>query len=94
MDENSSPEFDDESGNDEFDENDDIDDDDDEIDTIATEKTTFHGMRIRNSIGTNLTNSYFRVIINNTEKYIHKQTACWMLTEKKKAVYLVTDCHE
>ena len=54
---------------------------DDEIGTIATEKTTFHGMRIRNSIGTNLTDSYFRVIINNTEKYIHKQTACWMLTE-------------
>ena len=54
---------------------------DDEIGTIAIEKTTFHGMRIRNSIGTNLTDSYFRVIINNTEKYIHTQNACWMLTE-------------
>ena len=38
-------------------------------------------MRIRNSIDNNLTDSYFRVLINNTEKYIHKQTACWMLTE-------------
>ena len=103
MDESSSPEFDDESANDEFNENDDSDgsdddhndnnndggddydrgslESDDEVGTIATEKTTFHGMRIRYSIGTNLADSYFRVIINNTEKYIHKQTACWMLTE-------------
>ena len=59
------------------------DEDDDENNRITTEKTAFEGIRIKTSIDTNLRDSYFRVIINDSVKYIHKQTACWMLTEKQ-----------
>ena len=77
-------EDDDDSEDDEIDYDDNgLEEDDDENNRIATVKTEFHGMRIRNSIDTNLKDSYFRVTINDDVKYIHKQTACWMLTEKQ-----------
>ncbi|CAF1063831.1 unnamed protein product, partial [Didymodactylos carnosus] len=43
--------------------------------------TTFSGMRIVESVPRGAENSYFTIKINNADKYIHKTTACWLLTQ-------------
>jgi hypothetical protein len=45
--------------------------------------TTFQGMRVFDSINPNLAKSYFIVNINDTKKYLHKQTAVWLLSKDK-----------
>ncbi|CAF1230955.1 unnamed protein product [Rotaria sp. Silwood1] len=52
------------------------------FDEIKTEKINFTGIRIFDSINPGMKNSYFQVQINNKTKFIHKQTACWLLTDK------------
>ena len=42
--------------------------------------TNFQGMRVFDSINPTLTKSYFIVNINGTKKYLHKQTAAWILS--------------
>ncbi|CAF1483731.1 unnamed protein product [Adineta steineri] len=51
-------------------------------DELKTTRLTFEGLRIFDKINPILKNSYFRVQINGKVKYIHKQTCCWMLTDK------------
>lgn len=43
----------------------------------------FKGVRIFDEISTSKMNSYFRVKNNGNEKFMHKQTACWLLTDSK-----------
>ncbi|CAF4720600.1 unnamed protein product, partial [Rotaria sp. Silwood1] len=80
--------------NDDFNSNDDedenqygismINDDDDMPDNILqSNRTDFSGMRVFDSIDQAHKNSYFEVEINNKRKFLHKQTACWYLTEGK-----------
>ncbi|CAF1316963.1 unnamed protein product [Rotaria sp. Silwood1] len=80
--------------NDDFNSNDDedenqygismINDDDDMPDNILqSNRTDFSGMQIFDSIDQAHKNSYFEVEINNKKKFLHKQTACWYLTEGK-----------
>ena len=58
------------------------DKDDDESDnTLKTNRADFSGMRILNSIDQAQRNSYFEVEINGNKKFLHKQTACWLVTE-------------
>ncbi|CAF5155135.1 unnamed protein product, partial [Rotaria sp. Silwood1] len=52
------------------------------FDEMKTEKINFTGMRIFDSINPAMKNSYFQVQINNKTKFIHKKTACWLLTDK------------
>ena len=52
------------------------------VDEIKTETINFTGTRIVDSINPALKNSYFQVQINTKTKFIHKQTACWLLTDK------------
>ncbi|CAF5117999.1 unnamed protein product, partial [Rotaria sp. Silwood1] len=52
------------------------------FDEIKTEKINFTGIRMFDSINPAMKNSYFQVQINNKTKFIHKQTACWLLTDK------------
>ena len=52
------------------------------VDEIKTEKVNFTGMHIFDSLNPALKNSYFQVQINNKTKFIHKQTTCWLLTDK------------
>ena len=49
----------------------------------ANSKSNFHGMRVFDSIPTALSNSYFSITIDGRRKYVHKQTACWLLTDSK-----------
>jgi len=58
---------------------------DDETDNVssisASGKSQFHGMRVCDTIPSSLAKSYFRVELDGKKKYIHKRTACWLLTD-------------
>ncbi|CAF1620840.1 unnamed protein product [Rotaria magnacalcarata] len=46
-------------------------------------ESQFTGMRLFDTVRPELAKSYFEVEINQKRKYLHKQTACWILTENK-----------
>jgi hypothetical protein len=43
---------------------------------------TFNGMHIFSTIDSALKSSYFQVQIDEKTKFIHKETACWLLIDK------------
>ena len=45
--------------------------------------TNLRGMRVFDSINPALTKSYFVINNNDTKKYLHKQTAAWLLSKDK-----------
>jgi hypothetical protein len=45
---------------------------------------TFHGMRVCEKIPLHLADSYFKISINGSDKFIHKSPACWILTERNQ----------
>ena len=47
----------------------------------GNKKSNFHGMRVFDNIPTALSNSYFTIAIDGRRKYVHKKTACWLLTD-------------
>jgi hypothetical protein len=49
----------------------------------GSQGVAFSGMRVFDTIRSELAKSYFKVEINGQKKFIHKQTACWLLTENK-----------
>ncbi|CAF4578478.1 unnamed protein product [Rotaria socialis] len=72
---------------DQLDDNEQLNDDltDDQVDDyykIMTRKTDIIGMKIFDEIETCRRDSYFKLKINDNYKYIHKQSACWLLTDK------------
>ncbi|CAF1470116.1 unnamed protein product [Rotaria sp. Silwood1] len=72
--------------NDAFSSNDDYDDEDEQDDTrnlINTTKEEFSGMKVFNMVQPHIEHSYFKATINDDIKYIHKRTACWLLTDEK-----------
>ena len=62
---------------------DDEDDDSPSNQLTNVSAATFKGMRVFDSINTALAKSYFIVNINGTRKYLHKQTAAWLLSKDK-----------
>ena len=81
-------------------ENDDIDevfnyqpdDDSDEDDDSFLEylndsdgrEPTFRAKRICDDVPSNLLSSYFKIRISDKDKFIHKSTACWLLTDQNQ----------
>lgn len=62
------------------------DEEDEEENVISSglsevERQIFHGCRIYDKINPQLSKKYFRIYIGPSLKYIHKQTACWMLAD-------------
>ncbi|CAF4316655.1 unnamed protein product, partial [Rotaria sp. Silwood2] len=57
-------------------------DNEENVERIQSVKTIFSGTRIKDKINPDLANSYFRVKINDTTKFLHKQSAVWLLTDK------------
>lgn len=57
-------------------ENDDIFDGD----MLTSTKSDFNGIRILDSINPMLKQSYFKIKLNEKIKYLHKQSACWLLS--------------
>ena len=45
---------------------------------------TFHTVRVCDNVPPHLLQPYFRVRINHKDKFIHKSTACWILTEQNR----------
>ncbi len=45
---------------------------------------TFRGMRLSENVPSHLTQSYFKIHINGQDKYIHKSSACWALTDNNQ----------
>jgi hypothetical protein len=60
-----------------------FDDEDGVTYVSANGKSQFHGMRVFDIISPSFSNSYFLIEIDGNKKYIHKQTACWLLTDGK-----------
>jgi hypothetical protein len=89
-------EFDDEEDNpDAFDDQDEIlsNSDDEEVDDEGsvltsdlsdTERKNFQGCRIYDKVNPQQINKYFRIRLGSSLKYLHKQTACWILTDSKQ----------
>ncbi len=52
---------------------------------LDSSDASFRGMRVKESIDPTQSNSFFKVRRENdtTDVYIHKQTACWVLTNEK-----------
>ncbi|CAF0834903.1 unnamed protein product [Rotaria sordida] len=61
------------------------DEDDDSLSDhlVSASTVRFQGMRVFDSINPTLAKSYFIVNINDTRKYLHKQTAAWLLSKDK-----------
>ncbi|CAM4829978.1 unnamed protein product [Rotaria magnacalcarata] len=69
---------------DESDDDDSIRDDEDLSNNVLNASgMTYQGMRVFDSINPNLAKSYFVLNINGTKKYLHKQTAVWLLSNDK-----------
>ncbi|CAF2756191.1 unnamed protein product [Rotaria sp. Silwood2] len=59
--------------------------DSDELLTNSNSKRSqFQGIRIFNEIPSSQIDSYFQIKIDGNEKYMHKQTACWLFTDSKE----------
>lgn len=58
------------------------DDNNEKEDILNSTKSTFDGIRIVDNINPQLKDSYFKIKINDKIKYLHKQSACWLLSNK------------
>ena len=71
--------------------------DEDEIDDtqgpIGTRKNDFTGMEIYSEIESHMKHSYFKVPLNDYTKFVHRQNACWLLTDKKVNFHMI-NCFE
>lgn len=52
-------------------------------DSINISSSTYQGMRVFDSINPSLAKSYFVININGVKKFLHKQTAVWLLSKDK-----------
>ncbi|CAF1245709.1 unnamed protein product [Rotaria sordida] len=59
---------------------------DDDEENLEIMKNDFNGINIRDKINMEQENCYFKIKINGVVKYMHKQTACWILTEENGKV--------
>ena len=53
----------------------------DDKEQIKSIKTDFSGIKLIDTIKPHLRKSYFEVQVNSETKYLHKQSACWLLTD-------------
>lgn len=64
------------------------DEDEDEGNVITNslsdiEQQNFHGCRIYDTVNPQQLHKYFRIRLGSSFKYIHKQTACWLLSDNR-----------
>ena len=53
------------------------------IDEIKTIKNQFYGVRIYDDVNSSHVQHYFKINVNNQQKFLHKQTAAYILTKDK-----------
>ena len=56
------------------------DEDNDDMDILNTQRSNFNGIRIIDKVNKESRQAYFKVRINGKIKYIHKQSAAWLLS--------------
>ena len=56
------------------------DDSSDNEAVLTSTKSNFDGIKIRDRINPALEHSYFKIKLNDKVKYLHKQSACWLLS--------------
>ena len=54
---------------------------DDDKEHIKSVKIELSGIKLFDTIKPHLQKSYFEVRVNSETKYLHKQSACWLLTD-------------
>lgn len=55
-------------------------------DSINISSSTYQGMRVFDTINPSLARSYFVININGMKKFLHKQTAVWLLSKDKSTL--------
>ena len=62
-------------------------DDDDIVEKqLKIIKTNFHAINIKETVPVDTKISYFKIKINDTDKFLHKSTACYLLTKDNKSL--------
>ena len=56
------------------------DDSSDDEAVLTSQKSNFDEIKIRDHINPSLAHSYFKIKLNDKVKYLHKQSACWLLS--------------
>ena len=51
-----------------------------EEDVLNSTKSDLHGIRIIDNVNQDFRQSYFKVKVNENIKFVHKQSACWLLS--------------
>ena len=72
-----------------YDEGELLDGSDDELnvyDLDGVREKSVDGVRLVDRVNSETASSYFKVRIEGKEKFLHKQTACWLLTEEKHSL--------
>jgi hypothetical protein len=59
-----------------------VDQEEDDDYSMTTIKANFNGIKISDGIEPYRQDAYFKVKINDNQKYIHKQSASWLLTDQ------------
>jgi hypothetical protein len=72
-----------------YDEGELLDGSDDELnvyDLDGVREKSVDGVRLVDRVNSETASCYFKVRIEGKEKFLHKQTACWLLTEEKHSL--------
>ena len=56
---------------------------DSDTEIISSNRAAYSGLRLVDEISSPLNRSYFKVKLNGQTKYLHKQSAVWLLTDQK-----------
>ena len=67
--------------------------DGDDEPNVTSVREDFKGINIRDDIGIEDIKSYFKIKINDKVKYLHKQSACWLLTDENTHISADRLCH-
>ncbi|CAF1133535.1 unnamed protein product, partial [Didymodactylos carnosus] len=59
-----------------------VDQEEDDDYSMTTIKANFNSIKISDGIEHHQRDAYFKVKIDDNQKYIHKQSACWLLTDQ------------
>ncbi len=62
------------------------DDDDIDEEQLNTIKTNFHGLNIKQTVPVDQEKSYFKIKVNGVNKFLHKSTACYLLTKDNNSL--------
>ncbi len=62
------------------------DDDDIDEEQLNTIKRNFHGLNIKETVPIDQQKSYFKIRVNGVKKFLHKSTACYLLTKDNNSL--------